>query len=735
MNTIRLRNFLGAACAAGCCLAPALAQQAHDTWQQYLQGSDSSHYSALKQINRSNVAQLQVAWSYPTDDKVHYSFNPIIIGKVMYVLADNFSVVALDAASGKQIWSHPTRTPGEEKINGRGTWANRYRGMNYWQNKDGSDRRLLISVHDHLQEIDATTGKSMTSFGDNGLVDLRQDLGRDPDSIKQIQSGSPGRIFENLIILGSVTGEEYMSPPGDIRAYDVLSGKMAWIFHTVPHPGEYGYNTWPKDAWKYIGGTNDWGGMSVDEKRGIVYIPLGSPTYDFYGADRKGDNLFSDCLLALDARTGKRIWNYQVTHHDLWDYDLTAEPVLLTVRHQGKPVDVVAEAGKNGFLFVFNRETGKPLWPIDERPVPKTDMPGETASPTQPFPTAPPPFARQTFTSADVNPYLPPAEQAKWKSEIEHARNEGLYTPPGLTEVVEMPGNHGGANWGSTAIDPATARVYVVSMDLPAFLKLEPARTEGGVPSGTLSQQGHTVYQRNCQMCHGADRAGTPPAVPSLVGVTQAIGPAGVKRMVQQGGGEMPSFPRMSDASMGALLAYLADDKDPAIHPALESDSEAPPPYPPGSGAPAVRYWTGYGLQPTAIKPPWSTLTAYNLNRGTIDWQIPIGDAPEAGGAKGTGVMVIRTGVAVTAGGLIFIATNQEGKLRAYDKDTGKQLWESDLPAGSEGVPSVYEVNGKEYLVVCATSPKGASPQRAGGNGSPPPQIHGSYIAYALPGK
>jgi quinoprotein glucose dehydrogenase len=728
---------------AGCCLAVISARESHTTWQQYLGAADSSHYSSLRQINRANISKLQVAWSYPTGDDVYYSFNPIVVGNVMYVVAKNFSVVALDAATGREIWAHPTRSPEEPLIKGRGTWALRYRGMDYWQSKDGSDRRLLISVHDHLQEVDARTGKSIESFGDHGLVDLREGLGREPGSITQIQSGSPGRIFENLIILGSVTGEEYMSPPGDIRAYDVRTGKMAWIFHTVPHPGESGYDTWPKDAWKYIGGTNDWGGMSVDEKRGIVYVPTGSPTYDFYGADRKGDDLFSDCLLALDARTGKLIWHYQVTHHDLWDYDLASEPQLLTIRHHGMLVDVVAEASKNGFLYVFDRVTGKPVWPIEERSVPKSDMPGEVISPTQPFPTAPPPFARQTFTAADVDPYyLSPAEQDKWKTITQAARNEGLYTPPGLTDVVQMPGNHGGANWGSAAMDPVSARVYVVSVDLPAFLKLESRQVEGVIAAGPLSQQGHTIYRQNCQMCHGAERAGNPPAIPSLVDITEKLGPEGVKRTVKQGAGEMPSFPRMSEGRLAALVAYLANVDSGAVHPALDTDQGLPPPYPNGSDAPADRYWTGYGLQPVVIKPPWSTLTAYDLNRGTIDWQIPIGDAPEVArqGVQGTGVLVIRNGVAVTAGGLVFLATNEEGKLRAYDKDTGKLLWEVELPAASEGIPSIYEAKGKEYLVVCATSPKGPSAQRDAQEGAAPSlmaarPVHGSYIAYALPGK
>ena len=718
----------------------ATAEKLNATWREYLGGPESSHYSALKQINRSNVGQLKVAWTYATGDDVDYSFNPIIVDNMMYVLAKNFSVVALDAASGREIWDHPIR-PGEPLIKGRGGWPVRHRGINYWQSKDGTDRRLLITNHDQLEEIDARTGKSIDSFGDGGHVDLRAGLGRDPNSIKQIESGSPGRVFENLIILGSVTGEEYMSPPGDIRAYDVRTGKMVWIFHTIPHPGEYGYDTWPKDAWKYIGGTNDWGGMTVDEARGIVYLPIGSPTYDFYGADRKGNDLFSDCLLALDARTGKRLWHFQFVHHDLWDYDAVAAPQLLTVRHNGKMVDVVAQASKQGFLYVFDRVTGRPLWPIEERPVPKSNVPGEFASPTQPFPTEPPPFARQKFTVDDIDPYLlSPEEQAKWRNTVQNARNEGIFTPPGLTDTVEMPGNHGGANWGSAATDPTNGTLYVVSMDLPAILKLQPTPPEGNVPAGTAAEQGSVVYQQNCQLCHGAERKGAPPAIPSLVNITDRIGADGVRRMVTQGGGEMPAFPRLSDASLNALVSYLSNQEGGPIQAAMKIEAASAPAYPAGAEAPSVRYWTGYGLEPTAIKPPWSTMTAYDLNKGTIKWQIPIGDAPEAAarGVQGTGVMVIRDGAVVTGGGLIFIATNREGKLRAYDEETGKKLWVSDLPAGSEGIPAVYESQGREYLAVCVSSPKGPShvANVTEGNAAAPlvaQQTKGSYVVYALP--
>ena len=298
-------------------------------------------------------------------------------------------------------------------------------------------------------------------------------------------------MFENLLILGSATGEEYNSPPGDIRAFDVLTGKMVWIFHTVPHPGEFGYDTWPKEAWKYIGGTNDWGGMTIDEKRGIAYFPLGSPTYDFYGADRTGTGLFGNCLLALDARTGKYLWHFQAVHHDLFDYDLTTAPKLLTVKHDGKMVDVVAAAGKNGFLYVFDRVTGKPIWPIVERPVPQSDMPGEHSWPTQPFPTAPPPFATQTFTARMTWILISVIRRSARRS-----RNScrmpaitGSSRPATTKDTVEMPGNNGGGNWGSGAVDPSTGTLYITTKNAPSMIKLEPSRPKR-VMTGTPETEG-----------------------------------------------------------------------------------------------------------------------------------------------------------------------------------------------------------------------------------------------------
>ena len=364
------------------------------TWTEYEGGADSSQYSSLKQINKNNVKQLQVAWTYQTGERGNYIFNPIVVDGVMYVLAKNNSFVALDAATGKELWTHPNMG------------AVGARGINYWESKDRSDRRLLYINGGFLTAIDARTGKTIDSFGDNGRTDLR--TGLDREAPRALQTSNPGRIFENLMIIPlPAGGASYDSNAADIHAYDTRTGKLVWQFHTVPHPGEVGYDTWPPDAWKTVGGVHNWSEMTVDEKHGIAFIPLGTPRYDFYGANRKGDNLFGNSLVALDARTGKRLWHFQMVHHDLWDYDLPVAPKLITVKHDGKNVDAVAQGTKFGFLFVFNRLTGQPLWPIEERAVPQTDVPGEWTSPTQPFPTKPPPFARQSFTEKDINPFLP----------------------------------------------------------------------------------------------------------------------------------------------------------------------------------------------------------------------------------------------------------------------------------------------------------------------------------------
>ena len=582
----------------------------YTTWRDYGGSSDSMQYSALTHIDRTNVDRLEQAWFFAVPDKKGtFGFNPIVVDGVMYLLGPANAIVAVDAVTGRQIWSHVVTdgTPGN-------------RGINYWESVDRSDRRLIFGAGGTLREIDARTGAAITTFGANGRVDMRVGPVRPLGG----PSATPGRVFENLFITGSQTGEGYGSTPGDLRAFDVVTGKLVWTFHTIPYPGEFGYDTWPESAWKWAGGVNTWGEISVDDKRGIAYFPLGSPTHDMFGGDRKGANLFGNCLLALDARTGKRLWHFQTVHHDLWDYDLTTAPKLMTVRHNGATVDIVAQATKFGLLYVFERVTGQPLWPIEERPVPKSDVPGEESFPTQPFPTAPPPYARLKFGVEDLNPFVDDAERRSLRGVLMNARNEGVFTPQTLTrDQISIPGELGGSNWAGTAADPTTGMLYVRSADQPAIHKLREYKAEATPPQGPPR-----------------------PPIPDIAGVTRYT------------------------ARLGAM------------------------------------WRTNNGLP--AIAPPWSELVAYDLNAGTIRWRAPLGSvrALVAKGIKNTGnaQRVHRNGPVVTAGGLIFIGTNADGTVRAFDKDTGKVLWERQLDANPEGMAAVFEVAGREYVVFCASS-------------------------------
>jgi glucose dehydrogenase len=596
-------------------------------WRDYAGGPDSSRFVEATQIDKANAGRLAVAWSYAAGDT---DFNPIVARGVVYGRTHGTALMALDAATGQELWVR-------EGVEGFGL-----RGANYWESADGADRRLLFSARNTLYAIDARTGKAIASFGTNGRVDLRQGLDREVEKVDQ-QSRLPGRVFENLIILGSATNQEYTSAPGDIRAFDVRTGALAWTFHTIPRAGELGADTWPAHARDTVGGANDWAEISVDAARGIVYVPTASGKYNFYGGYRHGDNLFGNCILALDARTGRRLWHFQMIHHDIWDLDNNSAPQLTTVQHDGKRVDVVAVASKTGYLYVFDRVTGAPIWPIVEKPVPQgSQVPGEQLSPTQPFPTSPPPFSRQAFTVDDLNPYiLTPQEREHFRQRIAHARNDGPFTPIGFEDVVHMPGNQGGSNWGSTASSPADGRVYVIGFNVPTIIRLlKPGETR-------------------------PPRAGAPAEV------------------VREG--------------------YPVTD--------------------------------GFGLFPTIVKPPYTTLTAYDLNRGTIAWQKGLGDDLRlvGQGITGTGsAATVKGGLIVTGAGLVF-ATAADRKVHVYDSGNGAEIATLPLGGPTSGQPSMYEQGGRQYLLVTAAS---VEPPATGPAAIPVSQPHKGptgLIAYALP--
>lgn len=697
-----------------------------NSWAEYGGGADSAQYSDLSQINRENVKRLRVMWRYSIGDSREYVFNPIVVHGVMYVLAKRNSIVALDAKTGKELWVHET-DPDTTLITKR--------GINYWESSDARQRRLLFACNNILQAIDARTGKRIADFGRDGGVDLRDGLGRDPKTLTLVQSTTPGKIFGNLLILGSATNEEYSSGPGDVRAYDVRDGKLVWTFHTIPHPGEYGYDTWPRDAWKTVGGANAWSELTLDESQGIVFVPTASPKYNFYGADRTGSNLFGNCLLALDARTGRRLWHFQMVHHDIWDYDNATAPKLLSVIHDGVKVDVVVQVNKEGFVWVFERDTGKPLWPIEERPVPQSDMPGEVTSPTQPFPLQPPPFGRQAFTEKDLNPYIAdPNERAQLLTAIRNARNEGIFTPPSTRDTIEMPGNNGGANFGGAAVDPRAGKLYVVSKDLPAMLKLQLSNV-AQLQAGTSPEDGgRAVFASNCQLCHGADRQGHPPGTPSLVNIAGELNADQIKNTVRHGKGQMPAFPQLTEGELSNLVSYLQRPETSTDNRMDDAAGTRRPLTEPSK----LHYRTPFGFMFVssglpAISPPWTTLTAYDLNRGTIEWQIPLGEVPELAdkGIRNTGSQFPKVGPVVTASGLLFAGT-RDRKFRALDTHNGKELWEFELGAGIEGMPAVFELDGHEYIAVCASARSATQTHTVAGHPAPTTPINGEYVVFGL---
>ena len=711
----------------------------HSTWTHYGGSPDQSRYFAASDITKENVAKLQVAWMYPSGDQQPYFFSPVIVDTTMYVMGKNNSLIAVSALSGKEIWIHANLL-GMSR-----------RGLNYWESKDKKDKRLIFTLNNSLQAIDAVTGKTITNFGNDGYVDMREGLGRDPSSIRRMQAMMPGVIYNDLVIVGSAPGEGYFSAPGFVRAYNVITGKLEWTFHTVPQPGEYGYKTWPKDAYKYIGGTNVWSEISVDQQRGIAFLPIGSPTYDFYGADRLGSNLFGNCLVAVDARTGKRLWHYQIVHHDLWDVDLASAPQLITVNQGGKNIDAVAVATKHGFLFVFDRETGKPLFPIEEKPFPASQMPGEKAWPTQPISSLPN-FTRHEVTLETLNPFFPDSIKQQWQKRLATAKS-GLYIPPSdKYETIMMPGALGGANYGNTASDPKNGFMYILTQEHASTYKLNKVEPPKVDLSADQVAQVKTFYASTCQPCHGKNMEGV--TGPALVNAGQYIIYTEFKDIVLGGKGSMPGFTHVSEETIEALYRYLggnprafnfprrtnaAPPKGPVVASGgatIKPDAKRSPPmldYPEKVKRPKDRFITDYGTEWSGLAaPPWSSIVAYDLNKGTIKWRKPVGldslygkGDPSLGAPGGT----LRKGMVVTSTGIVF-ATAKGGKLYAFDADNGNTLWETNLSYEANAQPSMYTLNGKQYLVINATS---NFTRDSYDRSKKPGALPRAYVVYALP--
>lgn len=666
-------------------------------WPYYLGGKERDLYSSLDQIHRGTVSQLEVAWTYETGDAAEYQANNLVVGGVLFTPTAKRKVIALDASTGVERWQWD---PANEHT---GAGSPRQRGLVYWANETGGEQRIFTGVNGFLFAIDSLTGETIRDFGENGSINLGTGL------------NTPGVIYQDLLIVGGLGGQ------GAVRAFDVRTGAQRWIFHLIPRPGELGYDTWPEDAYKTATGVMPWCGQALDEERGIVYVATKTAEPDFYGGERPGSNLFANSLIALNSATGERIWHYQIVHHDLLDKDLPCAPVLLTVNHGGKQIDAVAQGTKHGLLFVFDRATGEPLWPIEERPVPQSDLKGEQAWPTQPFPTKPPPLMRQTYTEQDASNLSPEVHQLTL-DRIRAAPNFGPFPAPSLSETVMFPGFDGGMEWGGGAADPQG--IYYVNVnEMPWLLQMIETRHA----DGSELFPGERDYILYCGVCHGLDLKGNLELqFPPLLDIDKRKTRAEVEQMTRQGRGRMPAYDNMPEAQRSAILDYVLSkgspqndaDGDPATtKPSVENSKEGPPAYAFGG----FRRWLDDEGFP-AIKPPWGTLNAVDLNSGEIKWSVVLGEYPEltARGIPPTGTENYG-GPLATAGGLIFIGATADETFRAFDKETGELLWKSKLPFGGNASPSTYMVGGRQYVVISAGGGKSGRPRG------------GTLVAFALP--
>jgi quinoprotein glucose dehydrogenase len=664
-------------------------------WPEYLGGPDRNHYVDLKQITLENVSGLAPAWEYHTGDSGQMQCNPIILDGVLYGITASAQPFALDALTGKELW---------KKSGDTAKWYSTVRGVTVCT--IGSEKRLFYTAESDLIALNALTGEPIRSFGDSGKVGLKAGLGEQAKD-KFVISSTPGTIFENLIIMPLRVSEGDDAAPGYIQAFNTSSGKLEWVFKTIPHPGEEGYETWPNESYRNadVGAVNNWAGMSVDRKRGILFVPTGSAAFDFYGGNRKGANLFANSLVALDARSGKKRWHFQFVHHDILDRDLPAPPNLVTVKRQGNMIDAVAQVTKHGYVFLFNRETGEPLFDIKEVSVPKSDIPGEETWATQPLPVKPAPFTRQNLTPKDINPSAPNYGELVLK--LKASRSEGPFTPLSKKGTIIFPGLDGGAEWGGAAVDKDGV-LYVNSNEVPWLISLSTQADNATVNSGAQ------IYASKCASCHGAERKGNPASgFPSLVDVGNKFKRDHVRQVISSGKGMMPAFKNLSEKDKNTLVAFLYGDKTNTKQDKEEVSSKSP------NSTKRVESWkiSGYtkfldSKGDPAITPPWGTLNAIDLNTGQFRWKKVFGTLPNGSESYG--------GPLVTASGILFIAGTKDGKLRAYNKFTGDLVWETSLPAASFATPSSYSVNGKQFIVLSCGGSKLGAPKGD------------SYVAFAL---
>ncbi len=674
------------------------------TWETYGGGPEQRRYSRLDQIRPENVSRLEVAWQYDTDEEFPGSqiqCNPLVVDDILYGLSPNGRVFALDAATGKELWTQRLELDG---VPFKGRMLNR--GFMHWS--DGEDSRIYTGVEHLLYALDARTGERIREFGDGGAIDLRENLQPRATELS-VSLRTPGVVYGDLLIIGSVVSESLPSAPGDIRAFDARTGSLRWSYHTIPHPGEPGHETWPEDAWKTVGGANSWAGLALDTDRGLVYAGTGSAAFDFWGGNRHGDNLYANSLVCLRAATGELAWHFQFVRHDIWDMDVPAPPVLVTVLRDGRLIDAVAVSTKTSMIYVFDRETGAPLFPMTEIPVTPSDVPGEHLARSQPVPVAPPPLGRQRLSENDLTTRTPEAHAAVLKR-FRQVRSEGMFTPMSLQGSIVFPGFDGGAEWGGQAFDPETGLLYLNVNEMAWIHRL----VRRGSQSGPVN--GKRLYQRNCAACHLDDQSGTPPNFPSLQDLS--ISEEEFVAIIRRGTGRMPPFPGLSDGAARAIARFVLQGKADRV---VEMNTG-------GTAADVLFTHDGYNrfLDPDgypAIKPPWGTLNAVNLDTGEIEWSVPLGEYPElaAQGLPPTGTENYG-GPVVTASGLLFIgATARDRKFRAFDNRTGELLWETELPAGGNATPATYQVDGRQFVVIAA------------GGGKTGGQSGGSYVAFALP--